>query len=110
MHSESFMTSSVQHRGPSPRGRVEKPFVLPDYVSHLLSYVDLPSLKGMKVVTNAGNGGAGLVVDALECTPMLYSRLTGSTMWNSLVYTDRRSGTTHRFQHGNCVQDLPWQR
>jgi phosphomannomutase/phosphoglucomutase len=37
-----------------------------DYIAHLLSYVDVQSLKPLKIVTNAGNGGAGLVIDALS--------------------------------------------
>jgi len=36
------------------------------YVQHLLSYVDIPSLKPLKIVVDAGNGGAGRVVDLLE--------------------------------------------
>jgi phosphomannomutase len=36
------------------------------YIDHLLSYVDRAKLKKLKVVVNAGNGGAGLVVDMLE--------------------------------------------
>ncbi len=36
------------------------------YIDHLLGYVDLKVLKPLKVVVNAGNGGAGLVVDRLE--------------------------------------------
>lgn len=36
------------------------------YVAHLKSYVDLNKLKPLKIVVNAGNGGAGLIVDALE--------------------------------------------
>jgi len=36
------------------------------YIDHLLSYVDRAKLKKLKVVVNAGNGGAGLVVDQLE--------------------------------------------
>jgi phosphomannomutase len=36
------------------------------YDAHLLSYVDRSKLKPLKVVVNAGNGGAGLVVDRLE--------------------------------------------
>jgi mannose-6-phosphate isomerase-like protein (cupin superfamily) len=36
------------------------------YVAHLLSYVDLPKLRPLKIVVNAGNGGAGLVIDELE--------------------------------------------
>ena len=36
------------------------------YVAHLLSYVDRAALRPLKVVVNAGNGGAGPVVDLLE--------------------------------------------
>ena len=35
------------------------------YIAHLLSYVDLGSLKPLKLVVNAGNGGAGAIVDLL---------------------------------------------
>lgn len=35
------------------------------YIDHLLSYVDLPALKPLKLVVNAGNGGAGVIVDLL---------------------------------------------
>jgi phosphomannomutase len=36
------------------------------YVEHLLGYVDRAALKPLKVVVNAGNGGAGEVIDLLE--------------------------------------------
>ncbi len=36
------------------------------YLEHLLSYVNRATLKPLKVVVNAGNGGAGLVIDQLE--------------------------------------------
>lgn len=36
------------------------------YCEHLLSYVELDRLKPLKIVCNAGNGGAGAVIDALE--------------------------------------------
>jgi len=36
------------------------------YIQHLLSYVDVKNLKPLKIVVNAGNGGAGLVIDRLE--------------------------------------------
>lgn len=39
---------------------------LEDYVAHLLSYVDPGRLPPFKVVVNAGNGCAGLVIDRLE--------------------------------------------
>ena len=40
--------------------------IMPDYIEHLLSYVDRAKLKPLKVVVHAGNGGAGLIVDRLE--------------------------------------------
>ena len=36
------------------------------YLRHLLSYVDLATLRPLKVVVNAGNGCAGPVIDLLE--------------------------------------------
>lgn len=36
------------------------------YLEHLLQYVDVNQLKPLKIVSNPGNGGAGLVVDELE--------------------------------------------
>lgn len=38
----------------------------PDYIKHLMTYTDVPALKPLRVVVNAGNGGAGEVIDALE--------------------------------------------
>ena len=37
----------------------------PAYIQHLLTYIDLSLLKPLKLVINAGNGGAGMVADAL---------------------------------------------
>jgi phosphomannomutase len=36
------------------------------YLKHLLGYIQGSKLRRLKVVTNAGNGGAGLVLDQLE--------------------------------------------
>ena len=36
------------------------------YIEHLLSYVEQSKLRPLKIVCNAGNGGAGLTVDRLE--------------------------------------------
>ncbi|MEZ5582287.1 MAG: phosphomannomutase [Candidatus Competibacteraceae bacterium] len=50
-----------QHRG--------KRFVQEDktaFIHHLLGYVDLETLQPLTIVVNAGNGGAGLVIDELE--------------------------------------------
>src|SRR5687768_11507006 len=36
------------------------------YITHLLSYLDVARLKQLKIVVNAGNGGAGAIIDLLE--------------------------------------------
>lgn len=48
------------------RGRVEPLAASAAYIEHLLGYVDVSVLKPLKIVVNAGNGGAGAVVDLLE--------------------------------------------
>ena len=40
--------------------------IFEDYVAHMLSYVDVSALKPLKLVVNAGNGGAGIAIDGLE--------------------------------------------
>ncbi len=40
--------------------------IMPEYIEHLLSYVDRAKLKPLKVVVHSGNGGAGLIIDRLE--------------------------------------------
>ena len=51
---------------PGVRGEVTGVNVLEDYIAHLVSYVDLAALTPLKIVVNAGNGGAGPIVDLLE--------------------------------------------
>ncbi|AXA84708.1 phosphomannomutase [Lysobacter oculi] len=62
----------------SPAASPEK-LVDPDrsgYVHHLLGYVDAEKWRPLKVIVNAGNGGAGLVVDALaQHLPMEFVRI-----------------------------------
>ena len=40
--------------------------IFDDYIAHMLSYIDIARLKSLKLVVNAGNGGAGIAVDGLE--------------------------------------------
>jgi phosphomannomutase len=51
---------------PSKTGSVTQVDIKSDYIAHLLSYVDTAALTPLKVVVNAGNGGAGPIVDLLE--------------------------------------------
>jgi phosphomannomutase len=48
------------------RGNYQALDTASDYVEHLLGYVDRSKLKPLKIVVNAGNGGAGQVIDRLE--------------------------------------------
>jgi phosphomannomutase len=50
---------------PNP-GKIEPLVVINDYLEHLLSYIDVAALKPLKIVVNAGNGGAGPIIDRLE--------------------------------------------
>ncbi|HYK26168.1 MAG TPA: phosphomannomutase CpsG, partial [Steroidobacteraceae bacterium] len=53
--------------GPAARPGTERPLdVRARYIEHLLRLVDRSKLERLKVVVNPGNGGAGLIVDALE--------------------------------------------
>jgi len=47
-------------------GRTQRLDIGAKYLDHLLGYVKDAKLRKLKVVVNAGNGGAGLVVDQLE--------------------------------------------
>ena len=50
----------------SRKGAVIETDIRPSYRQHLLSYVDRSVLKPVRIVSNPGNGGAGLVVDLVE--------------------------------------------
>jgi len=53
--------------GKAARAGSERPLdIRSEYLGHLLGYLDVGRLRPLKVVVNAGNGGAGLIVDALE--------------------------------------------
>jgi phosphomannomutase len=50
----------------SERGHMENADVSEAYVERLLGYVNVKDLRPLKIVANAGNGGAGAVIDRLE--------------------------------------------
>lgn len=59
-------TAASSAKPPARKPQLRKASYMGDYVKHLLGYVDLKKLKPLKIVVNAGNGGAGVVIDALE--------------------------------------------
>ena len=56
---EPFADAQIQ-------GRYETLDTMSAYIDHLLGYINGADLKPLKLVVNAGNGGAGLVIDELE--------------------------------------------
>lgn len=48
------------------KGTTQPYNILPEYIEHLLTYIDPAKIRPIKLVMNAGNGAAGHVIDALE--------------------------------------------
>ena len=42
-----------------PEGKFTEQDIMPAYIEHLLTYIDVNNLKPLKIVANPGNGGAG---------------------------------------------------
>lgn len=51
---------------PTRSGQLQRLDHRPAYIAKLLGYLDQGTLKPLKIVVNAGNGGAGAVIDLLE--------------------------------------------
>jgi phosphomannomutase/phosphomannomutase/phosphoglucomutase len=60
------VAAKPEWRAPARRGKLTEMDLKRDYVRHLLGYIKASALKPLTIVTNAGNGCAGPVVDALE--------------------------------------------
>lgn len=50
----------------SQKGTTHSYNILPEFVDHLLTYIEPTKIRPLKLVVNAGNGTAGHVVDAIE--------------------------------------------
>lgn len=48
------------------KGTTETYNILPEFVDHLMTYIDPVKVRPLKLVVNAGNGAAGHVIDAIE--------------------------------------------
>ena len=55
-----------QFNEPAKKGCVTSYNIVPEYIEHLLTYIDPAKIRPLKLVVNAGNGAAGHVIDALE--------------------------------------------
>ena len=50
----------------SKKGSTQPYNILPEFIAHLMTYIDPTKIRPLKLVMNAGNGAAGHVVDAIE--------------------------------------------
>lgn len=66
LHDIQKIAEANQFQPAKKRGVCIKHDILPDFVTHLMTYVTLEKLKPLKLVVNAGNGAAGHVIDAIE--------------------------------------------
>ena len=66
LHEIEKLTLAGEFPTAARKGTVERVDLRSAFVKHLLSSVDVGSLAPLKVVVNAGNGGAGGVIDRLE--------------------------------------------
>jgi phosphomannomutase len=60
------LAEANQFSAPTDAGKRFELDVGEKYIEHLMSYLDRSKLKKLKIVVNAGNGGAGMVIDKLE--------------------------------------------
>lgn len=58
---ESGEFTPVEHKGSTQNYNI-----LPEFIDHLMTYIEPSKIRPMKLVMNAGNGAAGHVVDAIE--------------------------------------------
>ncbi|HHP8715095.1 TPA: phosphomannomutase CpsG [Acinetobacter baumannii] len=50
----------------SQKGTTQSYNILPEFVDHLLTYIEPTKIRPLKLVVNAGNGAAGHVIDTIE--------------------------------------------
>jgi phosphomannomutase len=79
---KAMVAGGLLERGEDP-GRVERRDLLPDFVTHVRSFVDLSVLRPLRVVIDTANGVGGLVVPAVLHglpfeTEFLYAELDGT--------------------------------
>jgi len=100
---------------PGRKGTVEKVDLLDAYVEHLLSYVDPKALRPLTIVSNPGNGGAGIVMEALEPhLPFKIARLfhePDGSFPNGIpnpLLPDRRAATARRVEEAKADAGIAW--
>lgn len=67
LHKLRDMVCSAEHwPDDAPVGEYLRFSILPEYVAHLMQYIDPAQMKPLRVVFDPGNGGAGIVLTELQ--------------------------------------------
>jgi len=101
---------------PVAKRGTEKPHdIRAGYLEHLLGYIDRSKLRKLKVVVNAGNGGAGLVVDQLQqYLPFEFIKINHApdgTFPNGVpnpMLEENRAATTDAIRRSGADVGLAW--
>ena len=85
------------------------------YIQHLLSYVDVAAMKPLKLVVNAGNGGAGAIVDLLAPhLPLEFIRINHEPDGNfpngipNPLLTENRAATAEAVREHGADFGIAW--
>ncbi|MBL4584319.1 MAG: phosphomannomutase CpsG [Pseudomonadales bacterium] len=85
------------------------------YIPHLLSYVDIKQIKPLTIVVNAGNGGAGAVIDRLEpLLPIEFIKLHHEADGNfphgvpNPLLSENRTATIEAIKTNNADLGIAW--
>lgn len=60
------LAETEQFKDVAQKGTTQQYNILPEFIEHLITYIDPSKIRPLKLVMNAGNGAAGHVVDAIE--------------------------------------------
>jgi phosphomannomutase len=85
------------------------------YTARLLEYVDIAALKPLKVVVNAGNGGAGAVIDRIErFLPLQFIKVHHEANGNfpngvpNPLLIENRGATANAIRENNADLGIAW--
>ncbi len=96
-------------------GKVEEKDIMKDFINHLQKFYDAEKIKPLKVLVNAGNGCAGLALNALENKlPITMVKLFNdpdSSFPNGIpnpLLTENRKSTTDAVLSNNADLGVAW--
>ncbi len=96
-------------------GKVTQHYDKKDYIQHLLQYIEPTALRPLKIVTNAGNGGAGQIIDLLRphlpCEFITINHEPDGRFPNGIpnpMLPERRSDTAQAVVHHQADFGIAW--